>query len=69
MVTQLKVRIILRWVHIVLGLTLMCYIYSPFHEVRAFQLVVKFAVIPLIAFSGLWVWKFKAFNKFFKITG
>lgn len=69
MVTQLKVRIILRWVHIVLGLTLMCYIYSPFHEVRAFQLVVKFAVIPLITFSGLWVWKFKAFNKFFKITG
>jgi len=69
MVTQSKMRIILRWVHIVLGVILMCYIYSPFHEIRAFQLVVKFTVLPLIAFSGLWIWKFKAFNKFFKITG
>jgi len=62
-----KIRIILRWVHIVLGLVLMCYVYSPFHKYVGFQLFVKFLVIPVITFTGLWIWKFAAFNKFFKI--
>jgi len=68
MLTQSKIRVILRWTHITLGLILMCYIYSPFHEARAFQLAVKFLVIPIATFTGLWIWKFKAFNKFFHIT-
>ena len=67
MLTQSKLRVILRWVHIVLGLVLMCYVYSPFHEHRAFQVAVKFLVIPVIAFTGIWVWKFKSFNKIFRI--
>ena len=65
--TQAKLRVILRWVHLVLGLVIMCYIYSPFHEKEWFQIVMKFVVIPVITFTGLWVWKFKAFNKFFRI--
>ena len=67
MVMQSKIRVALRWVHIVLGLTIMCYIYSPFHELPAFQIAVKFLVIPVITFTGIWVWKFKVFNKFFSI--
>ena len=43
-----KAKIILRWVHIVLGLVIMCYIYSPFHRHVPFQVFVKFAVIPII---------------------
>ena len=62
-----KVRSILRWMHIILGLVIMCYIYSPFHEYKIFQIVVKFVVIPIITFSGIWLWKFKEFNKIFKI--
>ena len=62
-----NIRNILRWTHIILGLIILCYIYSPFHEKRAFQIIVKFLVIPVITFSGLWLWKFKAFNKFFRI--
>ncbi|OGX37521.1 MAG: hypothetical protein A3C36_05675 [Omnitrophica WOR_2 bacterium RIFCSPHIGHO2_02_FULL_52_10] len=67
MITQTRMRVILRGVHILLGLVVMCYIYSPFHELRAFQFGVKFVVIPVIAFSGLWIWKSKAFNRFFGI--
>ena len=67
MVTSSKMRVVLRWVHILLGLVIMCYIYSPFHELRVFQYVVKFIVIPVITFSGLWIWKFKVFNKFFGV--
>ena len=65
--TQNKLRIILRWMHIVLGLVIMCYIYSPFHELKVFQILMKFFVIPVITLSGLWIWKFKTFNNFFKI--
>ena len=69
MVTQTTMRVILRWLHIILGLVIMCYIYSPFHDMRVLQIVVKFIVIPAITISGLWIWKFKAFNRFFGIRG
>ena len=64
---EAKVRVILRWVHVVLGLAIMCYVYSPFHRFIFFQIIVKFVIIPVITFTGLWVWKFKQFNKFFHI--
>ena len=64
---QIKMRVILRWVHVVLGLVIMCYIYSPFHVSPWFQIAVKFVVIPVITLSGLWLWKFAQFNKFFGI--
>jgi hypothetical protein len=62
-----RIRLILRWMHIVLGLVIMCYIYSPFHEIAVFQWIVKIAVIPIIALSGIWLWKFKKVNAFLKI--
>ena len=64
---QNKTRIIFRWVHIILGLTLLCYVYSPFHKYIPFQIFVKFAAIPVIALSGLGLWKFNFFNKIFGI--
>ena len=65
--TQSKIRVILRWVHIVLGLVIMCYIYSPLSKYLVFKRMMQFIVIPVITFTGLWIWKFNAFNKFFKI--
>jgi len=62
-----KVRIMIRWMHIVFGLIILCYIYSPFHEVVAFQIIMKFGIIPAITFTGLWIWKFKAINRIFNI--
>jgi hypothetical protein len=64
---QARLRIVLRWVHIVLGLVILCYIYSPFNRFVWFQLLMKFLVLPAITFTGIWVWKFKAFNKFFHV--
>ena len=54
-------------VHIFSGLIILCYIYSPFSADVRFQVSVKFFVIPILTFSGLWIWKFTAFNKFFRI--
>ena len=62
-----KIRVVLRWLHLVLGLVVLCYIYSPFHENQAFQIAMKFFIIPVIVFSGIWIWKFKEFNKLFRI--
>ena len=59
-----KVRIAIRWMHIVLGLVVMCYIYSPFHENESFQIVMKFVIIPVITITGIWIWQFRAVNKF-----
>ena len=66
--SQAKLRVMLRWMHIVLGLVIMCYIYSPFHEYVWFQILVKFIIIPVIAVSGVWLWQFKVFNKFFRLS-
>lgn len=65
--TANRVRVILRWVHIVLGLVILCYIYSPFSKHLLFQLFIKFIVVPGIVLTGAWLWKFKEFNKFFRI--
>jgi len=61
------IRSILRWGHIVLGLIIMFYIYSPFGEKRFFQIMMKFGIIPIITFTGIWMWQFRAFNKFLRI--
>ncbi len=58
-----KLRIALRWMHIVFALVLMCYVYSPFHEFRWFQILTKFMVVPVATITGIWIWKFKAVNK------
>lgn len=65
--TSAKLRVFLRWLHIILGLEILCYIYSPFSQYWQFRYVTKFIVVPLIVVSGLWLWKFNQFNRFFKI--
>lgn len=65
--SEAKLRMILRWVHIILGLVILCYIYSPWAEFVPFQLLVKFIIVPVIVVTGIWIWKFAAFNKSLRI--
>lgn len=64
---QVTLRQGLRWLHLILGLLVMCYIYSPFGNLRAFQITMKFIIIPVIVLTGIWIWKFKEINKKFRI--
>ncbi|MCA9394240.1 MAG: hypothetical protein KC900_08560 [Candidatus Omnitrophica bacterium] len=66
MTTQ-TVRTAIRWAHIIGGLVIMCYIYSPLHKYAVFQWAVKAFVLPLLTFTGIWLWKFRQFNKLFGI--
>jgi len=60
--TTKKIRIAIRWMHIVFGLVVMCYIYSPFHKFVAFQVIMKFLIIPVLTLSGIWIWKFRSIH-------
>ena len=50
-------RSILRWVHIILGIPILGYIYSPFDQIPNYAPLVRFIFFPLLVVSGLWMWK------------
>jgi hypothetical protein len=50
-------RSILRSIHIVFGIPILGYIYSPFKEIPNYAPAVRFAFVPVLVLSGLWMWK------------
>ena len=50
-------RSILRWIHILCGIPIIGYVYSPFEEIPNYAPAVRFVFLPLILLSGLWMWK------------
>ena len=50
-------RSIFRWVHIVFSIPIIGYIYSPFKELPNYAPVTRYIAFPMIALSGLWMWK------------
>jgi hypothetical protein len=55
--TDATKRSILRSIHIVFAIPIIGYIYSPFKELPNYAPVVRFIAFPVIALSGLWMWK------------
>ncbi len=56
MVTQARVRMILRWIHIAAGMFLVGYVYA-FHADANATRVAQRLVVPMIAATGLWLWQ------------
>jgi hypothetical protein len=50
-------RSILRSIHIVFGIPIVGYVYSPFKELPNYAPVVGFVSIPVLVLTGLWMWK------------
>lgn len=50
-------RTIFRWIHIVLGIPIVGYVYSPFEEIPDYAPAVRYVFLPGILVSGLWMWK------------
>jgi thiosulfate reductase cytochrome b subunit len=50
-------RSILRWIHLVLSIPILGYIYSPFAEIPKYAPAVRFVFLPILVLSGLWMWK------------
>jgi len=55
--TDATKRSIARWIHLVFAIPIIGYIYSPFKELPNYAPVVRFVAFPVIALSGLWMWK------------
>ena len=50
-------RSIVRWIHIVLAIPILGYIYSPFDQIPNYAAVTRYVYVPMIVLSGLWMWK------------
>jgi predicted tellurium resistance membrane protein TerC len=50
-------RIIVRWIHLVLAIPIIGYIYSPFEQLPDYAPTVRFVAVPVILLTGLWMWK------------
>jgi hypothetical protein len=63
--TQDTKRSILRWIHIIFGLSILGYIYGPPEEVLQYRDNFRFVFVPVIVLSGLWMWKGHAVRRMF----
>jgi hypothetical protein len=57
MISDAPKRSILRWIHIIFGIPILGYIYSPFEEIPNYAPAVRFVFISVIVLSGFWMWK------------
>jgi hypothetical protein len=57
MISNITSRSIFRWIHIVFGIPIIGYIYSPFEEIPKYAGAVRFVFLPVLVLSGLWMWQ------------
>lgn len=50
-------RVAFRWIHIVFGIPILGYIYSPFDKIPQYAFAARFVFVPVMVASGLWMWK------------
>ena len=64
-------RSIARWIHIILGIPIIGYIYSPFDQVHYYAPITRFVFVPVLVLSGLWMWKGHVVGRLFwqKVRG
>ena len=61
-------RTICRWIHLVCGIPIIGYVYSPFHNLPDYAGPTRFVFMPLILISGLWMWKGHLVRRLFAKT-
>lgn len=50
-------RSIFRWIHLILAIPILGYIYSPFDKLPSYAFRTRFVFVPAMVLSGLWMWK------------
>ena len=56
MISSAKKRAILRWIHLILAIPVIGYVYSPFADLPSYAPVVRFISIPVLILSGFWMY-------------
>jgi hypothetical protein len=54
---QGTLRVIFRWIHIILSIPIYGYIYSPFAKLPQYAPATRFVFFPLMVLTGLLMWK------------
>ena len=50
-------RSVFRWIHLILAIPIVGYIYSPFEKLPDYAGPTRFVFFPLMLLTGLWMWK------------
>jgi hypothetical protein len=61
-------RLFIRWIHIVFAIPILGYIYSPFEQIPNYAPATRFVFVPVLALSGLWMWKGHFLRRLFSKT-
>ena len=56
MISRATIRSILRWVHLVLAIPILGYIYSPFEEIPQYASITRFVFVPVTMLAGYWMY-------------
>lgn len=67
--TAASLRVSLRWFHIVGGLIVGTYLYSPWSANAAFTALTLYVVVPALVLSGLAMWKQGALMRLLRRSG
>jgi thiosulfate reductase cytochrome b subunit len=59
-------RKVMRWIHLILSIPIIGYIYGPVAERPEAVIAVRFAFVPIVVLTGLWMWKGHLLRKFLR---
>jgi hypothetical protein len=59
-------RKIFRWVHLVLSIPIIGYMYGPVAEIPRAAFATKFVFVPIVVLSGFWMWKGHLLKKWWR---
>ena len=57
MIRRATSRSIFRWIHLILAIPILGYIYSPFEEIPKYASITRFVFVPIIMLAGYWMWR------------
>ncbi|MGE5736881.1 MAG: hypothetical protein ACM34E_17445 [Acidobacteriota bacterium] len=57
MISNTTQRSIFRWIHIIVAIPILGYIYSPFEKLPDYAPLTRFVFLPVMVLTGLWMWK------------
>lgn len=55
--TPARRRAVIRWVHIIVAIPIIGYIYTPFDALHSFAWLHRWILLPAMVLSGLWMWQ------------
>lgn len=58
-------RKIIRWLHIVLSIPVIGFLYGPVAEIPRAAFATRFVFFPVIVLSGIWLWQGHRIKKYF----